>query len=1102
MRESRGKHVLQYLCAVAIISLFATGLAMAQVVNGTLLGTVKDQQGGAVSGAAVKITETQTNISRTATTNASGNYTFASLQDGVYKVEAELTGFKRVTRDAVVVKVNTTIRVDLALPVGNMTETVEVVQETPVLQTDRADTGRLIESMQLTQLPLANNRNFQNALNWTPGATRTTRPHSEFFNPQDSVESKVNGQSRFSNNFQIDGVDDNQKTGLLQVLIPSADSIDSVSITTSAFDAEFGRAGGAVTSVTLKSGTNQFKGSAFFFGNNDATQASDYFTGKKAPTSYKQFGATLGGPLAKDKLFFFADFQRTADHRGDVFRSTIPPLAWRTGDFSSSTTDIYDPLTGNPDGTGRVKFANKQIPPDRISPIAKAILAQIAAPNIAGAGFGQANYDWTSTRVKNIDAFNVKLNYTPTQKDNFSVRLSYQRPTISDLSAYGIIGGLKDFSATGYQNTYGAALNWTRTLNATTILDVRAGLSYYHNEALSQGSGQNTAQEVGIPGANLDLFSSGMSRIEINGLTNPVVGFATSLPWDRSENTTMVAGTLTKLAGNHTIKFGLEGRHNRDFLLQLQDNGGVRGRFSFNGAQTSIPTDAKAIASPANAFAAFLLDAPNLVSRDIKVIDTPGTKHYEFSTFISDKWQVSRHLTVDLGLRWEYYTPLVGIVDQGGLSNYDPTANTVRVAGYGSIPQNVGVQKNLNNFAPRLGMVYRLNEQTVLRGGFGTSIIPFPDNRYAFNFPVKQNNQYNPPNNFATAGSMKAGFPAASYLPIPDNGIVDASISQLKSAGLFYVPSDLKEAKIHSWNVALQRQLFWKLVAEVAYVGNVGRGILSDYDINAAMTPGLGTAGQPYNAKYGRTASIRTWWPTNTSYNSLQAKLDRRFSNGLLITTSYTYGRAYDYTDDNGTGGAVSTPAAYDKSHGLTGFDRTHMFRATFVWDLPWLKDKRDLAGRVLGGWQLSAAAAADSGQPLNITMSNALLAAPSNTQFPDLVGTQTVLGNIGPGQKYFDTSVYANPAAKTFGNMSRNQGPRGPGFFGLDASLVKRLRFGEKVRFELRADAFNVLNHPNFANPNTTFGSPTFGEISAYYSAGQFAGLPRVIRFGTRLSF
>jgi hypothetical protein len=391
---------------------------------------------------------------------------------------------------------------------------------------------------------------------------------------------------------------------------------------------------------------------------------------------------------------------------------------------------------------------------------------------------------------------------------------------------------------------------------------------------------------------------------------------------------------------------------------------------------------------------------------------------------------------------------------------------------------------------------YRFNEKTVLRAGFGTTIIPFPDNRYAYNFPVKQTEQFTAPNSFAPAGKMANGFGAPTFFPIPDSGVVDASIPQLKNAQLFYVPSDLKEAKLHSWNVAFQRQLPWNLVGEVAYVGNVGKGItITDYNINAGQTPGLDRAGQPYNVLYGRTANVNSWLRTDTDYHSLQAKLDRKFRNGFLVTTSYTLSRAINYTGE----ADIDTPADIELSKGRADFDRTHVFAASAIWDMPFFKEGDGPLHWVLGGWQVSGIFTVYSGTPVNFTASNALLRAPDNTQRPTrIAGDPEVLGNIGPGQLYFDTAAFAAPPENAFSNMKRYDSIDGPGFWRADLSLMKRFRFGDRVAAELRADAFNAFNHPAFGNPNGSFGSATFGQVTGM--AGAYNA--RLVRFGARIIF
>ena len=490
---------------ILVVAVLVPATLRAQAVKGSLVGNISDSAGLAIPGATITITEVNTNISYNTTTNENGYYVFSNLKDGTYRVVGELTGFKKTVRDGVEVPVNATVRVDLKMEIGAIEESITVVGESPLLQTDRADTGRTIQSVQLTEVPLGFNRNFQGMLITVPGALRMQRPHSDFFNAQDSLSSNVNGQSRLANNVQIEGIDDNHRTGLLTTLIPSAEAIDAVNISTSAYDAEFGRAGGAITNVTLKSGTNTFKGSVFAFGNNEKTNAPGYFSHTAPPGSYLQSGFTLGGPFQRNKLFFFGDYQHIRDNAGRTTRSVIAPLAYRTGDFSASPTRIYDPATGNADGTGRTPFPNNIIPADRISPIAKAILGNLPAPNVDAAP-GQPNYQIDYSRLKNTDSFDTKFNIQVSQTDQISARFSFLRPKLTDPAEFGAFGGSKQgspsgngFSGIGTDTTYSTGVNYTKTWGNTLVMEARGGLNYFHNEALSGGAGLKTAQEVGIP---------------------------------------------------------------------------------------------------------------------------------------------------------------------------------------------------------------------------------------------------------------------------------------------------------------------------------------------------------------------------------------------------------------------------------------------------------------------------------------------------------------------------------------------------------------------------------------------------------------------------
>jgi hypothetical protein len=1087
----------------ASAALFIPSLASAQAVTGTLLGNVTDSSGGAVPGATVTATDVDKNISRAVVSNEAGYYIFTSLPNGTYTVDAELQGFKKVARQGVKVDVNTTVRIDLSLPVGQMTEEVTVAAETPVLQTDRTDTGRVLESKMVSELPLTFNRNFQSLTMTVPGVTRPHREHSQFFNSQDSLRYEVNGQPGMASNTLIEGLDDNQKTGLLQVIIPAADALETVSISTSNYDAEFGRSGGAVTNVTLKSGTNDLKGSVFFFGNNEKTNASDFASHLRAPTKFVNAGFTLGGPIVRSKLFFFGDYQRTLDNNGYVVRTTVPTMAMRNGDFSAAASKIYDPFTGDVSGANRVAFANNVIPQDRISPIARKILALVPEPNIPGAPLGQNNYQKAQVREKTTDGFDAKVNHTVSQKDQMSYRVSFMRPVVFDPGLFGEYGGPANggFAGTGTNTSSSTAVTWTRVFSAKTVLDVRGGLNYYHNVTTTTGNGLTTGTEIGIPGANLDEYTSGIPYINVGSYGDPLVGFSASQPWDRSEKTWNVTTTLTKLMDTHTLKLGGEWRHNRDMLLQTQDAGGPRGRFNFTSSGSTVPSEQTSTVGVANALASFLLDWPAVVQRDLKVIDEPGTKHVGTFLFVHDKWQARSNVTVDLGLRWEYYTPLEGLEGRGTLANYDPATNTIRVAGYGATDNALNVKKNFKNFAPRTGVSWRLNEKSVVRAGYGASTIPFPDNRYAFNYPVKQNYAGSAANGFQRAGSMAAGFPPPTLLDIPSDGIIPATGSLLNST-FDVIPTTLREGTLHSWNVAFQRQLPYLFTVDVAYVGNRGVDLVMDVDTNAGMVFGAGNSGRPQFATFNRTGQSRTRTNDNKSeYHSLQMKIDRRFSNGLLVTNSYTLSRSMDYANENG---GIATPIDFSKSWGRSNFDRTHNYVATAIYELPWGPRHRWLnsgvLGQVIGGWQLSGIFVAQSGTPLSITASGTLFNTPGNSAYADLIGNEKILGGLGPGLLYFDPTAYAQPANGTQGNMKRNSGPEGPGFWNLDMSLFKRFAVGGRRYAEIHVDAYNATNSVRWGNPNTGFSTNptgnTFGQIQ------NTTGGQRSLRFGARFVF
>jgi hypothetical protein len=1086
------QNLVRILAALCVAAYPAFG----QAVSGSLLGSVSDSTGATVPGAKITITERNTGVSRNTTSTDAGYYNFSDVPPGVYTVTVEQVGFKKHLQPNMEVLVNGTRRVDVQLQVGEVSESVQVTSEAPLLQTDRADTGRTVETKQLADMPLGTNRNFQNLLNLAPGTTRVFRPHSVFFNAQGSLSTQVNGQTRLANNVQLEGIDNNHRTGLLTALIPPVEALQTVDISTSNYEASLGRAGGAVTNVQLKSGTNDIHGAAYAFNRVSALAARQFLTTTKPRTVYNYFGGNVGGPIIRNKTFFFGDYLRIADHQGQTDRLTIPTAQWRNGDFSNTNQIIYDPRTGNPDGSGRTPFPGNRIPDDRISAVSKRILALVGAPTN---GDLTQNYEYNSIRVVDTDSFDFKVDHNATDSDRISVRYSFQRPVTFDPATWGTAGGPHGggFQGTGVLKAQNGAINYNRLFSPTLITEVRFGVNRYRNDAQQVDYGTNASTAIGIPGVNLDDWTSGLANIDISGYSNPVVGYSASLPWIRAETNFNVVNAWTKTWGTHTSKWGADIRRLRDDLLQTQTQN-PRGIFRFRQNQTSCSSNCSAgtTAGMANAFAAFLLDVPNDIGRDLAVV-FPAWRQSQFFFYGQDRWQVTPKFTLDLGLRWEYYQPATTRLP-GGFSNYDATTNTLRVAGYGDVPMNLGFKSNYKNFAPRIGIAYRMTDRDVFRAGYGISYVPFADNTYAYNFPVKQNNTFNPVNSYVPAllpdgrvANMTNGFPAPVTATIPTNGIITNPPVQVYDV----IDPNFREGYVQSWNLAYQRALPWNMTLETAYVGNKGIRVPMPYNLNAGLVLGAGAAGRPY----GRNVDINYRFAAgDNEYNALQVKFDKRYSNGFILTTAYTWARAMlNLGDDNGGPAFYINP---ERNWSRAGFDRKHTFVQSYIYELPFGKGKpwlnQGAAQYVLGGWQVNGILTLMSGQAINFS-SNVANNAPGNAQTPNVSGPVKILGGIFDSP-WFDPSVFSAPAANTFGNVGRNAGT-GPGFANLDASLFKQFRFLESKELEFRAEAFAVSNSPTWqlSNPITNFNDSNFGRIRS-----AMAGANRSIQLGLKFKF
>ena len=564
--------ILRGTLVLAFLVLCSVSPAFSQAVNGTLLGTITDSTGAVVPNAQVTITETNTGVSRAAKTGEAGNYVFSQIPPGTYSVSVEVAGFKKAVRAGVNVAVNTTARVDLTLEPGTVTETVTVSSEAPLLQTDRSDTNIKVEEKALADLPVSTQggRNFQVLLNFVPGTSPAGFSHSQFFNAQSSLSTHVNGLSRTGNNLQFEGVDNNQRTGLLQVLIPPIEALQTVDVSTSNYEAELGRASGAVTNIILKSGTNRVHAQAYWFNRVSALSTRAFYDPVRSHFVYNYFGGQVGGPIIKNKTFFFFDLLRQTDHRYSVDRYTIPTGAERGGDLSVAPTTVYDPATGSAQGTGRQPFSGNQVPASRIQALPTKILGMVPLPNLSGLN---QNYYELIPFVRNTNQFDIKGDHNATDKDRFSVRYSYSNPKTYDGPSFGAAGGPHGggFQGNGTLGTHNGAINYNRIFSSTLISELRFGVSRYRNDAKQIDYGTNASTDLGVPGVNTgDPFVSGLVGIFVDNFSTPLVGYSASLPWIRAEANINLVNTWTKTLLRHTVKWGVDLRRIRDELLQTQ----------------------------------------------------------------------------------------------------------------------------------------------------------------------------------------------------------------------------------------------------------------------------------------------------------------------------------------------------------------------------------------------------------------------------------------------------------------------------------------------------------------------------------------------------
>lgn len=1118
---------MQRIAFVALAFIFASSASYGQAVYGSIVGTVTDTSGAAVAGAKVTINDIGRDVTTTTSTNESGNFTQRFLIVGQYRVRLEAPGFKIFVQENVGVSVDTETKIDIRMEVGDISQTIEVTSEAGILKTERSDVASTYSEKTITNLPVLNRR-FTNFQLMTPGVVSfpTSMTAASAENPQGSYRMLVNGQSFAGTSHLLDGTDNHDAVLGWIVINPTLESVTEAKITTANYDAEFGVASAGVVSAQTKSGTNQFHGSAFEFLRNDKMQARNPFTqsreipnsnGRKIPlTQWNQFGGSIGGPIQKNKLFFFGDFQGTRRNTGGGALLRVPSLAERTGDLNGLGLTIYDPQSGATPAA-RTPFNGNQIPVNRLSAEAQNLLKLIPNPNIS-AILDQPNFASSGGVKFDDEAFNVRVDHYTTEKIHIFGRYSLQQFRMVAPGSFGLVAGGPGLDASGSTNAYAGASDsrnhsiaggFDYTVRPNLLTDFRFGWFRYKVFGQPNGIGTSPAKDAGIPGLNVDNdFNSGMPAFTVNGYGNTLFKFGYSLgvngcncPLIQDEDQYQFVNNWTKLAGNHTFKFGADIR--RAHNLRVPSDRHRSGELQFDAARTQGP------AGGGSGLAGFLMGDVSRFERYVSTVTNAAETQNRWFFFGQDSWRATKKLTINYGLRWEIYRPqVVSGPGQGGF--VDITTGEVLVAGQNGVGTNMNVSAPLTNFAPRLGIAYQVNSKTVIRTGYGRgyNLGVFGSifgHNVTQNLPVLGIQSVQPQNAFDAVFTLKDGPQALDPASILNSQPLGPNGHRMLPNGVtsFVISNPIRFPTVDAWNFTIQRQIGSTMSVEAGYVGTKGTHVFAgtggDYDPNQADINGFGTLTlnqrKPFFQKFGWSQNLRYYGSdASNNYHSLQLKFDKRFASGFNMMSHYTWSKNIDY---DGT----YYPRDAKLARGVSNNNRAHVFFIASLYEVPvgrgrkFLSNPNKFADLVVGGWQLNGTYSWMAGQPFTPGYRDCNSDRDTGWCRPDLIGDFSI---DNPGQqgwfKVADTPLAANgqvsgpwqrPQRGQFGTVGRNA-IVGPSFQQWDMSFFKTFEITERYRVQFRAESFNFANHTNLANPNVCVDCPgqagrIFGAFSNY---------------------
>src|SRR5262245_25148051 len=1139
------------LCFLIILSLAST--AHPQAAKSELVGEVRDQNGALVTHARVLLTEVATGQESTKTAD-DGSYTFTNLKPGIYNVVAEADGFKQSVQEGVRLATGERVRLDLVLELGAVTELVAVTQDASLLRTETGSLGQVIRNRKIVDVPL-NGRNFLSLVTLSAGVAQ---PPPTTAGPSFP---RINGGRPRTNEYLFDGISVLQPEPGQVAFFPIVEAIQEFKVEVNSPPAEFGRFNGGVVNLTTKSGTNDFHGSAFAFLRNEALNARNLFAPATAANPKKpvfrrnQFGFVVGGPVIKDKTFFFGDYQGTRQQIARVRTSTVPTLAQRQGNFSSSlgallflqpNGSISTTVTANPvnviDTNGNTiqarvgqifrpsdhrAYAGNLIPINTFDPIAAELLKRYPNPTSAGAA---NNFTRIGTENTDQDQFDARIDHRFSPRDQIYGRYSFAKDLTAPVTPLPDGSGNITSGVTGLTDTraHSFAGNYVHVFNSRALNELRIG--YTRRSIDRQATALDTPpsqsmQLTGIP--TNGAFENTLPTFSIAGLQQ--LGPSANTASNFRTDVTQILDAVSLQRGRHSLKFGVDSRWERLDVIQPPS---PTGTFSFNTLFTNsqaIPGVGSALSTfTGNALASFLLGQVQTFSIDIqeKVL-RPRAHILEF--FVQDDFKASSRLTVNAGLRYTLNFPSTDADNQGAVFNLE--SEQLEYLGQNGFEESARRLHKLD-FGPRLGIAYRFNDKTVVRAGYGVSWIeqagittPFTIPQFPFIQAVSQRTL----DNINPAFVLSNG---PSVVPIPLSS--DAGLGQ----GVFTVDRDLGSGYAQQWNFAVQRELMKNMVVEVAYAGSKITHVgIPDTNINQltasqlALGPALLTrVANPFFGQIPRSSSLGD--PTipvaqllkpfprftnvtfyrnnvgNTNYNALQAKLEQRFTQGLSFLVSYTRSKLIDeassvFDASILTGPIANFPVADSFNRklerDLSNGDIPNVFVASFTYELPIGKGKRfnrgGITGTIVGGWELAGVIQLQSGIPLAVTqVTNFNAFAGFGTQRPNLVADPNLPSSERTTARFFNTSAFTIAPQFTIGNSSRNP-VRGPQYRNADIALIKRTYFGETRNIEFRAEAFNLTNTPPLGAPATVAGAPGFGSITS-------AGDPRVLQFGLKVNF